>query len=115
MESWVNGEMGSKVKQVIDNNFDILDKRTIKLNDELSKNIEPISKKITKTEWGFTDNLKTYTIFIPYTDYEKETPCVEVYFKNGGGYSSVYGGAIIEERGITLQSDIPYEGKVVIR
>ena len=115
MESWVNGEMGSKVKQIIDNNFDILDKRTIKLNDDMSKKIEPISKNFTKADWVFTDNSKTYIISIPYVDYNKEMPCVEVYFKNGSSYSFVYGGAIIEDRGITLQSDIPYEGKVVIR
>ena len=27
MESWVNGAKGSEVKRVVDNNFDILDKR----------------------------------------------------------------------------------------
>ena len=32
MDSWANGARGSEVKRVINNNFDILDKRTIKLN-----------------------------------------------------------------------------------
>ena len=115
METWINGAKGSEVKTVIDNNFDILDKRTAKLNEDLSKKTESISIRFTKTNWAFIENIKTYTISIPYADYNKENPYVEVYFKNESGYLVVCGGYIIEERGITLQSDIPYEGKVVIR
>lgn len=114
MESWVNGAKGSDVKSVIDNNFDVLDKRTVKLNDSISK-LEPISIKFAKADWGFVDNQETYTIFVPFAIYNKETPCVEVYLKTEKGYSTVCGGYIIEEGGVSLQSDIPYEGKVVIR
>ena len=116
MNSWINGAKGSEVKRVIDNNFDILDKRTIKLNEDMSKlNSSVICVNFVASGWGFVEGLKTYTISIPYNDYNKANPGVEVYIKNEGDYSAVHGGYIIKESGIELQSDIPYEGKVVIR
>ena len=114
MDSWVNGAKGSEVKRVIDNNFDILDKRTTKVNDDILKLI-PLGKDFVASDWVFAEKFKTYTIAIPYSDYNRENPCVEIYIKNENGYSLVYGGYIISESGIELQSDIPYEGKVVIR
>lgn len=114
MESWANGAQGSNVKRVIDNNFDILDKRTTKINNDIL-NLSPLGINFVVSDWAFVDNLKTYIISIPYADYNRENPCVEVYIKNEDGYSLVYGGYIIGEHGINLQSDIPYEGKVVIR
>lgn len=122
MDSWVNGAKGSEVKRVIDNNFDILDKRIIKINDDVSKLINsdvskstPLSIEFVASDWGFAENLKTYVISIPYEDYERENPCVEVYIKRDSGYSPVWSGYTIGEHGIDLQSDMPYEGKVVIR
>ena len=114
MDSWVNGAQGSDVKRIIDNNFDILDKRTLKINDDMSK-LNPSSINFIASDWNFVSGLRTYDISIPYANYNKENPCVEVYVKNGNDYSVVYGGYIIAESGIVLQSDIPYEGKVVIR
>ena len=122
MESWINGAKGSEVKRAIDNNFDILDKRTIKINDDISKIMNsdiskssPLGIELPESNWGFDEGLKTYIISIPYADYKKENPCIEVYIKNEDGYLPVYGGYRIVEHGIDLQSDIPYEGKVVIR
>ena len=114
MDSWINGAKGSDVKRIIDNNFDILEKRTLKINDGISK-LEPISINFIVSEWVFVSSLKTYTISIPYSDYNRANPCVEVYIKNEDGYSIVYGGYKIKEDSIVLQSDIPYEGRVVIR
>ena len=37
MDSWRNGAQSSEVKNIIDKNFDILDKRTIKINNDISK------------------------------------------------------------------------------
>lgn len=117
MDSWTNGAKGSEVKRVIDNNFDILDKRTIKIKEDISKldslNIKSIN--FVESNWGFNQNLNTYTISISYMGYEKSNPNVDIYMKNEDGYSFVYGGYKISEDGIDLQSDIPYEGKVVIR
>ena len=114
MDSWVNGAQGSDVKRIIDNNFDILDKRTLKINDDMSK-LDSSSINFVASDWSFVDGLKTYTISIPYANYNKKNPCVEVYVKSGYDYSVVYGGYMLVENGIALQSDIPYEGKVVIR
>lgn len=122
MESWVNGEKGSEVKRIIDSNFDILDKRTKKMNDDILKledsnasNSPSLKIEFIVSNWVFVENLKTYIISIPYENYKNENPCVEVYIKNEDGYSSVYGGYIIKESAIDLQSDMPYEGRVVIR
>lgn len=116
MDTWVNGATSSKVKSIIDGNFDILDKRTKKINDDISKlNISNLVVNFLKSDWVFNDVLKTYTFSIPRTSYNNESPCVDVYIKNDDVYSFVYGGHIIGEHGIQLQTDMPYEGKVVIR
>ena len=114
MDSWINGAKGSDVKQVIDNNFDILDKRTEKINNDVLR-LNPICVNFVASDWIFVEGIKTYTISIPYTDYNRENPCVDVFIKNENEYSLVYGGYILEKDGIKLQSDIPYEGKVVVR
>ena len=122
MESWVNGAMSSEVKRVIDNNFEVLDKRTAKINDDIlrlinneTSKLNPLSIEFATSEWIFVDSLKTYIISVPYEGYNMDNPCIEVYIKNENRYSLVYGGYTIGEQGIELQSDIPYEGKVVIR
>ena len=114
MDSWVNGAKGSEVKRVIDGNFDILDKRTKKINDDISK-LSPSSVNFATSDWVFVENIKTYIISIPYADYNRDNPCVEVYIKDEDDYSLVYGGYKIKKNGIELQSDLVYEGKVVIR
>ena len=114
MDSWKNGAQGSEVRNIIDNNFDILDKRTNNIKDRLS-NLEPTGITFASSTWVYVENSKTYTIFIPYSDYKKANPCVEVYIKNEDGYSPVRGGHKIKNNGVELQSDLAYEGKVVIR
>ena len=114
MDSWVNGATSLDVKRVIDNNFNILDKRTEKINNDVLK-LSPLDVNFIESDWSFTENTKAYTISIPYANYNKESPCVDVFIKNKDEYSLVYGGYILEKDGVTLQSDIPYEGKVVIR
>ena len=54
-------------------------------------------------------------ISISQSEYNKETPHIEVYIKNEDGYAVVYGGYEIKNYGIELQTDMPYEGRVVIR
>lgn len=128
MDRWENGALGLKVKNIIDNNFDILDKRTLKTNDDIQKVnadiqeinehmlvLDPYDKKFSASEWVFDNELKLYVIFIPSTAYNKPIPHVEVYIKNDGGYSLVYGGYKIYENGVNLLADIAYEGRVLIR
>lgn len=114
MDSWSNGAKGSEVKRIIDNNFDVLDKKIAKINENMSK-AGATSKNFVKSEWLFAEGLNTYSIFVPYSDYNKENPCVDIYIKDNSGYSLVYCGYMIEESGIRLLSDMPYEGRVVIR
>ena len=102
METWSNGDRGKVVKEVIDNNFKILNSRVSQLEDK-------------RVLYFPTSKWKNGTIFIEYSAYNKSNPCVDVYIKNSTGYSFVYGGYEIRDNGIELQSDIPYECKVVIR
>ena len=128
MDSWINGAKGSEVKSVIDNNFDILDKRTLNINDRIQdinddiremssymSNLNPYDRNFTVDEWIFDEGLKLYTISIPSTLYNKSIPYVEVYIKTEGEYSLVYGGYKISENGVDLLADIAYEGRVLIR
>ena len=128
MDSWANGAKGFEVKNIIDNNFATLDTRTIKIDNRISEidnRISEIDKHMEKTDffdknfvvsdWVLNESLKLYVISIPYTDYNKTNPCVEVYIKDEDGYSLVYGGYKIVKDGLELQSDIAYDGKVVIR
>ena len=105
MKSWNNGEYGKVVKEIIDGNFDDLDKRTI----NLEKSNSVFIKIFSPSDW------KSGTISIAYSEYQKQNPCVEVYIKTGGSYTIVYGGYVVTSDGIELQSDLQYEGKVVIR
>ena len=108
MDSWMNGAKASAVKRVIDNNFDILDKRTINIQS-------CVVSEFVASRWSFNDDLRRYTIIIPYADYNKKYPRVELYIKKDNGYLPVYGGYLIRDDGILLKSDVPYDGKVVIR
>ena len=128
MDKWENGAKGSEVKNIIDNNFTKLDERTRVMNNhigdmdkhmaEIDKHmskLDPLDRSFAASDWSFDENSKLYIISILYEDYDKANPCVEVYIKNEDSYSLVYGAYKIVKYGIELHSDIPYEGRVVIR
>lgn len=102
MDKWVNGDKGKTVKEIIDRNFEILETSVLQLKDR------PVIH-------FYASDWVNGVIFINYSQYNKLNPCVDLYIKNGDGYSFVYGGYEIKDNGIELQSDIAYEGKVVIR
>ena len=102
METWNNGDSGLVVKRIIENNFKILDDRITQSTGRYELNFDI-------QDWNSGE------IFIPYTMYKKTNPCVDLYIKNNTSYSIVYNGFIIEDAGITLQSDLAYKGKVVVR
>lgn len=106
MNSWKNGDKGSKVKAIIDQNFSKLDERLSALASQVS---DRYARSFTSSDWT------NGTIFIDYSEYRKSNPCVDLYIKNSEGYSLVYGGYEIKNSGIEIQSDLPYEGRVVIR
>ena len=102
MKTWSNGDKASVVKEIIDSNFSTLDTR-------ITQVAKTYVREFTASDWSFG------VILIQYSEYSKPNPCIELYIKNGDGYSVVLGGYEIKNYGIELQSDIAYEGKVVIR
>lgn len=102
MKTWNNGDNGAVVKKVIDENFDVLEKRI----DMLSF---VYVKSFTTSDWV------SGTITINHAEYNKLNPLVELYMKNGSEYCEVLGGYSVVDSGVVLKSDMAYEGKVVIR
>ena len=101
-QKWENGAKGGRIKEIIDSNFEELYLRVGEMENRI---IIPFSE----SDW------RGDTYFIEYSKYKKRSPCVDLYINNGSGYSSVYGGYEVSDEGIRLQSDIAYNGKVVIR
>lgn len=102
IKKWDYGDRGKTVKNIIDANFANLN--------------EQVNQLTNRWELGFkTSDWVDGVIKIAYSQYKKINPCVDLYIKSNGGYSFVYGGYEIKDNGIELQSDMPYEGKVVIR
>ena len=102
LEFWQNGDSGYKVQKVIENNFK-------NINDQVNNISKNYVLDFKSSDW------KNGVIFINNSSYLKQNPCVELYIKRGTKYSLVYGGYEITNSGIELQSDIAYEGRVVIR
>ena len=102
IHEWQNGDNGGIVKKIIDSNF-----RNI--NTQLNRMSYEYVYSFTLSDW------KNGEIVIDYSSYSKDNPCVNLYIKTKTGYSLVYNGYEITSAGIKLQSDIAYEGKVVIR
>lgn len=102
LKFWQNGDRGATVKKVIETNFE-------NINEQVSQLSNKYVLYFTTSQW------KDGIITIAYSEYNKLNPCVDLYIKNGTGYSFVHGGYEIKDNGIELQSDIAYEGKVVIR
>ena len=99
---WQNGDTGKKVKEAIEASFN-------NINNQLNllSRIAVFDFKVSDWNGG--------RIFIDYSIYSKQNPCVDVYIKNVNRYSPVYGGYEILSNSIELLSDMPYEGRVVIR
>ncbi len=102
MKTWTIGASGEEVRKVIDGNFDTLYNA---LKDVEKRYVREFSED----DWEFGE------ITIPFSAYKKQNPCVETFMKDGSHYMPVFAGYEIVDSCVTLQSDIPYEGKVVIR
>ncbi len=104
LKSWRNGAKGSEVKNVIDYNFNVL------LKTIASKGYTKYTRDISKDEW--VDN----TISIPHSKHGIETPFVQMFIKDNGSFDIVLGGVKIDsEYNVTLSTDLPFDGKVVIK
>ena len=102
INQWRYGDNGKTVKEIIDSNF-------ANLNEQINQLTNRCEYHFNASDWV------NGVINISYSQYKKVNPCVDLYIKNDDGYSFVYGGYKIKTDGIELQSDMPYEGKVVIR
>lgn len=102
IKKWQYGDNGKTVKEIIDANFD-------NLNTQMSQLTNRWEREFKTEDW------KDGVIRIAYSEYKKVNPCVDLYIKRDNALSFVYGGYEINGNYIELQSDMPYEGKVVIR
>lgn len=102
MNTWKNGARGSEVQKIIDQNFTDLENAIKAINT-------PYIKDFKAPEWNLG------VISIPISKYNKPSPIVELYIKQGNDYSAVLGGYKVTNYGVELLSDINYEGRVVIR
>lgn len=102
MSLWKTGDSGERVREAIEREFDRLNKR-------IDQGTPPKVMDFKLSDWDGG------TIFIAQSEYNKAYPCVDLYMKLNGVYSLVLGGYSYNSGGIELQSDIPYEGRVVIR
>ena len=102
IEKWPNGASGLVVREIIDKNFAFLDEKT----NQLSKRYVMDFK---------TSDWNSGAISIVFAEYNKENPSVDIYKKNEFGYEPVYGCYKVTNYGIELQSDLAFEGRVVIR
>ena len=105
MDTWNNGDSGKVVKKIIDNNFSTLYTSI----SQIKNNSEKCVIYFLASDWSDDGKL-----FIEYSKYNKLNPFVDLYIKNGNSYSFVFGGCEVTNDGIELQSDMAYDGKVVI-
>ena len=99
---WQNGDSGKTVQQAIETSFKYI-------NDQLNRVSNVYVLDFKTSDWN------DGKIIIGYSEHLKLNPSVDLYVKNGNGYSLVYGGYEITSGDIELQSDLAYEGRVVIR
>ena len=99
IKTWRNGAKGEVVKSVIDYNFNII-----------SKALNKYTRDINADEW--IDN----NIIIPHSKHGVENPNVQLFIKNEGSFNPVLGGVKIDsEFNVTLSTDLPFNGRVVIK
>ena len=102
LAEWRNGETAANVKEVIDYNFRLLYERT--------KITEGFYKLFYKKDW------RDGVITINYSDHRISNPSPQILMIDSGKYINVLGGFYVDSKGnIILESDIPYDGKVVVK
>lgn len=98
-KTWRNGARGGDVKNIIDYNFNVV-----------SRALKKYTKDIVVSDW--VDN----SIFIPFNNHNIENPTVLLFVVDDNSFSPVLGGVKIDsEYNVTLSTDLPFNGKVVVR
>ena len=101
LKKWSSGASGKDVREAIEYNFNILKQRL---------DNRTYQKTFTISDW------KDGVIFIDYYEHRILTPSPHVMILQDGKYVDVYGGYYIDDKDcVYLQSDIPFDGKVVIK
>ena len=99
LKTWRNGAKGKDVRDIINYNFNVV-----------SKALEKHTQDINIADW--IDN----SIFIPFSKHNIENPTVQLFVKDEGSFLPVLGGVNIDsEYNVTLSTDLPFSGKVVIK
>lgn len=100
-KTWDNGASGKVVREAIEYNFDLLYTR---LNERV------FSKSFVSSDW--IDGV----IRINYSEHRISSPSPHVLMLHDGNYIDVQGGVYIDSSdNIRLETDIPYDGRVVIK
>ena len=104
LKTWRNGAKASEVKNVIDYNFNVI------LKFLTSKGYAKYMRDISVSDW--MDN----SISIPFSKHGIESPFVQLFIEVDGSFDVVLGGVKIDpEHNITLSTDLPFDGKVVVK
>ena len=99
IKTWRNGAKGAEVRDIIDYNFNIISKALKKYTQDIAIN-----------DW--IDS----AIDIPFSKHGIENPTVQLFIEDGGSFSPVLGGVKIDsEYNITLSTDLPFDGRVVVK
>ena len=98
-KTWRNGAQAKEVKAVIDYNF-----------NATSKALKKYAQDIDVDDW--TDN----SIFVPFIKHGIENPTVQLFIESDDSYVAVLGGVKIDsDYNITLSTDLPFNGRVVVK
>ena len=99
IKTWRNGAQGKEVKDIIEYNFNIL-----------LKSLKKYTRDVSVDDW--IDN----SIYIPFSIHDIENPTVQLLVETDGSFDVVLGGVEIDPKyNVTLSTDLPFRGKVVIK
>ena len=98
-KTWRNGAKGGEVKSIIDYNFDV----TLRALRKYMRNVNA-------GDW--TNN----SITISFSEHRIENPTVQLFIKDDDSFEPVLGGVSIDsEHNVTLSTDLPFDGRVMIK
>lgn len=99
IKTWRNGAKGEVVKNIIDYNF-----------NTLSTALKKYIQNIDANDW--VDN----SISIPFGRHGIENPIVQLLIKDNNSFAPVLGGVKIDsEYNVILSTDLPFDGRIVIK
>ena len=99
IKTWRNGAQGSEVKKIIDYNFNVLSKALKKYTEDIG-----------------VGNWINNSIVIPFSKHSIESPVVQLFIEDNGSFTPVLGGVKIDsEYNVILSTDLPFNGRVVIK